>query len=147
MEGHSVWGVKKFIRRLSSSSRPKGQKRTIHELDSVVEVEPTKSSEAGPNEPETSTAPSAPPLPYLHTNSPQLNKSDLQNALSNNQDHQAEPTPKNTEEEDKRLQILQERIERIREEKERLERLQHLKDLEEQTKQEIMEAHRRANDR
>jgi hypothetical protein len=84
MEGQNVWGIKKFIRGFSISSRPKGQKRDIHELDSVIEVGPMKSREARPSEPETSVAPSSPPLPYLRTTSPQPNKSDLQNALSNN---------------------------------------------------------------
>lgn len=51
-------------------------------------------------------------------------------------------TPKPGEEE-RKLNVLRDRIDRVREENERLERIQEPKDLQEQTKNEILEAQRR----
>ncbi|CZR50987.1 uncharacterized protein PAC_00862 [Phialocephala subalpina] len=59
---------------------------------------------------------------------------------------EAEP-PIIDEEEERKLNILRDRIDRIREEKERLERIQHLKDLEGQTKREILDAQRKQQPR
>jgi hypothetical protein len=47
-----------------------------------------------------------------------------------------------TEQDERKLGILQGRIERIRAEKERLERIQRLEELEEETKREIMQTSR-----
>jgi hypothetical protein len=45
-----------------------------------------------------------------------------------------------SEERERKVDLLADRISRIREEKERLERIQELKDLEEQTKRELLAA-------
>lgn len=56
---------------------------------------------------------------------------------------QRKASSNNIEEEERRLNMLRDRIDRIREEKERLERIQELKDLEEKTKREILDAQQR----
>jgi hypothetical protein len=61
---------------------------------------------------------------------------------TNNEQFAHENPSVNHEPNETKLGLLQGRIERIREEKARLERLQYLKVLEEETKQEILKAHK-----